>query len=273
MGLYDRDYVRDEPQGSFFGGNRSMVTNIILVNVGIFLLDLVFFGRHLNAYLALHADLFTHPWNVWQLLTYGFAHEAGRPGTPIVLGDFAHVGFNMFGLWLFGRDVETIYGRKEFLRIYLSLIVLCGLSWVIFQNVLMLSGRLANAGVVIGASGAVLGIMVLYVTHYPHRVFYFWGVLPVPVWVLCLLYLLQDLAGFGGAWKAMASTWPTRFIFPGRYWPSSIAAPAGIRGADSAPLDRWLALSEHLPAQGPSAAGGRREGSQPQGRESQPPRR
>ena len=41
--------------------------------------------------------------------------------------------------------------------------------------------------------------MVLYVTHYPRRVFYFWGVLPVPVWVLCLLYLLQDLAGFGGA--------------------------------------------------------------------------
>ena len=136
MGLYDRDYVRDEPRGLFLGGNRSMVTNIILVNVGIFLLDLVFFGRHLSSYLALHADLLTHPWNIWQLLTYGFAHDAGRPGTPIVLGDFAHVGFNMFGLWLFGRDVEGIYGRKEFLRIYLSLIVLCGLSWVVFQNVL-----------------------------------------------------------------------------------------------------------------------------------------
>ena len=140
MGLYDRDYVRDEPRGSFLGGNRSMVTNLILVNVGVFLLDLVFFNRRLSEYLALHADLFTHPWNIWQLLTYGFAHESGQPGTPIVLGNFAHVGFNMFGLWLFGRDVESIYGRKEFLRIYLSLIVLCGLSWVVIQNLMMLSG-------------------------------------------------------------------------------------------------------------------------------------
>ena len=199
MGLYDRDYVREQPQGFFLGSNRSVVTNLILINVGIFLVDLVFFNRHLNEYMALQANLFTHPWNFWQLLTYGFAHDAGQPGTPIVLGNFAHVGFNMFGLWLFGRDVESIYGRKEFLRIYMSLLVLCGLSWVIFQNALLLTGRMGNASVVIGASGAVLGIMVLYVTHYPRRVFYFWGVLPVPVWVLCGLYLLQDLAGFGGA--------------------------------------------------------------------------
>lgn len=195
MGLYDRDYVRDRPPGFFLGGDRSMVANLILINVGIFLADLLFSGQISEA-LALRADLFSHPWNFWQLLTYGFVHDPGDV-EHIVLKNFAHVGFNMFGLWLFGRDVEAIYGRKEFLRIYLSLVVLCGLVWVIVQNLLVSAGHPLHSEVVIGASGAVLGIMVLYVTHYPRRVFYFWGVLPVPAWVLCVLFLLQDLAGFG----------------------------------------------------------------------------
>jgi len=193
MGLYDRDYVRRAPSG-FLGGDRSMVTNLILLNVGIFLLDMFFQGQISHA-LRLQPGLLSHPWRFWQLLTYGFVHDPGNT-QEIVLGNFAHVGFNMFGLWLFGRDVEGIYGRSEFLRIYLSLIVLCGVAWVGVQEALSLTGHDAATAGVLGASGAVLGIMVLYCTHFPHRVFLIYGILPVPAWLLCVFYVLYDLVGF-----------------------------------------------------------------------------
>jgi len=183
MGLYDRDYVREEPKGFFLGGDRSMVVNLILVNVAIFLVDVVFFGpRHqLSQWMEVKADLFEHPWNCWQLLTAGFAHDP----TNIL-----HVGLNMFGLWLFGRDIEVIYGKREFLRVYLTMIVVSSLAWVIAAN---LQGQ---GGSMLGASGAVNGVIVLYVLHYPRRLFYFWGVFPIPAWALCTLMIGQDLLGF-----------------------------------------------------------------------------
>ncbi|HXT60616.1 MAG TPA: rhomboid family intramembrane serine protease [Pirellulales bacterium] len=183
MGLYDRDYVREEPKGFFLGGDRSMVVNLVLINVAIFLVDVVFFGpRHqLSQWMEVKADLFEHPWNCWQLLTAGFAHDP----TNIL-----HVGLNMFGLWLFGRDIEVIYGKREFLRVYLTMIVVSSLAWLVATN---LMGR---GGSMLGASGAVNGVMVLYVLHYPRRLFYFWGVFPVPAWVVCTLMIGQDLLGF-----------------------------------------------------------------------------
>lgn len=180
MGLYDRDYIRDDEQpGYFLGGQRSMVTTLILLNVGVFLVDVFMEGR-LSEFLALKSDLFQKPWNAWQLLTAGFAHDPSS---------LMHVGFNMFELWLFGRDVEAIYGRKEFLRLYLSLIVLSSLVWVISAN------AVHRPAMLIGASGAVVGIMIVYVLHYPRRIFNIWGILPVPAWLLGSLLILQNISG------------------------------------------------------------------------------
>jgi membrane associated rhomboid family serine protease len=187
MGLYDRDYVRDEPSGSFLGANnRTMVTNLILINVAVFVADVLFRGQ-ISDLLSLKADLLDRPWYCWQLLTYGFVHDPHN---------ILHVGFNMFGLWLFGRDVEIIYGRRELLRLYLTLIVLCGIVWLIVQTALAGAAHGARSASLMGASGAVVGVMVLYVTHYPRRLFYFWGILPIPAWVLCTLYIAQDVLGF-----------------------------------------------------------------------------
>src|SRR5262245_51208037 len=115
MGLSDRDYARDEPRGIFLGGDQPMYVKLILVNVGVFLIDLIFYEGTLSGKLALKGDLFQKPWQFWQLLTYGFTHD------PV---NKFHIVGNMLGLYFFGREVEGIYGRKEFLRLYLSLIVL-----------------------------------------------------------------------------------------------------------------------------------------------------
>jgi membrane associated rhomboid family serine protease len=220
MGVYDRDYYRDEPRGMVLGGEMSATTALILINAVVFLID-VFAEWHLSDYFGLRSDMFTHPQYFWQLLTCGFIHDTSS---------VRHLLFNMIALWIFGRDVETIYGKRLYVEVYLSLVVLASLVWLSI-HVLTSSGP----AVAVGASGAITGIMVLYVLHYPTRTFLIWGVFPLPVWVIASLQLLQDIQGalnregagnvaytahLGGAafaylfyrtgWQ-LGSLWPKRF--------------------------------------------------------------
>jgi len=212
MGLYDREYYREERSGMFLGGDRTMVTNLIIVNVVIYIVDLLLDGA-LQNHLEVHADLFRHPWDAWQLLTAGFVHSRNA----------WHVLINMVVLFFFGRDVETIYGRMEFLRIYLCLIVLSSLAWVLSE---MAIDEL-NA-TMLGASGGVMGIMMLFVLHFPKRLIYIWGVLPVPAWALGAVYVAQDVLGLGagrdprGGEQVANATHLAGALFAYLYWQFSL---------------------------------------------------
>jgi len=182
MGLYDRDYLRDEPRGFTLGSDMSVTNTLILVNVAIYIID-VFADSRISQALALQADLFTHPWDFWQLLSYGFVHDSRG---------VMHILFNMFTLWMFGNDVEAIYGRRNYLLLYLSLIVLSGLSWLVIVN---LTSDTVDQARIIGASGGIIGILMIYIMHFPTRVFMIWGVVPVPVWILGTLMAIGNIAG------------------------------------------------------------------------------
>jgi Na+/citrate or Na+/malate symporter len=108
----------------------------------------------------------------------------------------AHIFWNMFGLWMFGRDVEQIYGRKEFLRIYLATIVVGSVVWALRYQLLsgaMLSGATQVPGHLLGASGAVTAVVLLFVLHNPTRTILLMFVLPVPAWVMGVLIIGGDL--------------------------------------------------------------------------------
>ncbi len=184
MGFEDRDYNRSAPpMGGAPQMPRTMVGWIILVNAAIFLIDAIWNdgGMHpLSRWMALPADIVSKPWG---LLTYGFAHSplGDRNGPGIF-----HILFNMYGLWLFGRDVERRYGGKEFLTIYLVLIIASGTVWALLNQ----------TGTLIGASGAVSGVMVLFCLCYPDRKFFMIPIpFPVPAWVLCILLVTWDVIG------------------------------------------------------------------------------
>jgi membrane associated rhomboid family serine protease len=179
MGISDRGYYREDQRGAWLG-NRSMVFNLIVLNVVIFLADFLWKGQISKA-LRLEPDLLRAPWQFWQLLTYGFVHE---------YESVLHVGFNMYGLWLFGTDVEGIYGRAEFLRIYLSTIVVAGLVWVAVET------ATGGNSPMLGASGGVMGIMVIFVLHFPQRTFTFFPIpIPIRAWALGAMYVFFDLYG------------------------------------------------------------------------------
>lgn len=88
----------------------------------------------------------------WQLLTYAFLH-----------GDVFHIAFNMFGLWMFGRDLESFMGQKRFLTYFLT----CAIGAGIVQ--LVVAKFTGSLNPTIGASGGVFGILLAYGMTYPNR--------------------------------------------------------------------------------------------------------
>ena len=194
MGFQDRDYNRDASQAGGVQMPQTMVGMIVLVNVVIFGIDALWttgrdsFGysiHPLNNLLSLPSDIISRP---WALLTYGFTHASLDHPRGIM-----HILLNMYSLWLFGRDVERVYGSKEFLRIYLLLVVLSGLVWALFTQI---SGA---GGTLVGASGAVAGILVLFALHFPQRQFVMFPIpFQVRAWFLCVMLIVINILGVAG---------------------------------------------------------------------------
>lgn len=182
MGIYDRPYLHDEERSRGWASGRSMVVNLIIVNVAIWLAGIVA-EQQIFEWLSLKSDLFRRPWEFYQLLTYGFVHNGAM-----------HILFNMMFLFFLGREVENVYGSAEFLRIYLVSVVLAGLVWVLFTAFEMSPD--APPARLMGASGGVMAIVILFVLNFPRQLLYIWGVLPVPAWVLGVFFVVGDLLGF-----------------------------------------------------------------------------
>ena len=88
----------------------------------------------------------------WQILTYGFLH-----------GDIYHIGFNMFMLWMFGRELEQVYGPKQFLLYYMTCVIGAG---IVQLGVAAFQGGIYPT---VGASGGVFGLLLLFGMTFPNR--------------------------------------------------------------------------------------------------------
>jgi rhomboid-like protein len=99
-----------------------------------------------------------------------FAHEA-RYGSQVI---FTHILFNMFGLWMFGKILENVWGAKRFLQFYL----ICGLgAALVHLGVEYFTMNLSSA---IGASGAVMGIFAAFAYLFPNTELYIMFI-PIPI--------------------------------------------------------------------------------------------
>ena len=182
MGFQDRGYYRRD-EG--FAPEWSAVMTIIVANVALWVANLLAAGEFpITSFLALKGDMFSRPWECWQLITYGFAHNPMSPW---------HLVFNMVAMWFFGREVEYVIGRGRFLRFYFSAVVIAGLAW-------LLSMQLGNSqqAYLIGASGGVMAVMAVFIWFYPRQTVLIWGILPVPAWALGILYFVSDVQGAAG---------------------------------------------------------------------------
>lgn len=194
MGIAERDYERGRYGGSpgvHLGRPRSMWLNLLLMMVAIYVVQVITRGTFpddgwFTKLFALDADFWRRPWQFYELLTYGFLHS------PFSL---MHIVGNGLGLWIFGGWTEERYGQKEFLTLFLASIVLSGLFWC-FAEFVAQNGD--PRGSVIGASGGITALMVVGVLNYPRRILLIWGIVPVPAWLLGIIWIGNDLVGVLG---------------------------------------------------------------------------
>jgi membrane associated rhomboid family serine protease len=191
MGIQERDYYRGEGP-SFLGSlSRNQICKwLIALNILVFIAQLTTLeklGGHINLpnsgpvtdSLSLNANKVFEQGQVWRLLTHSFLHDTNYP---------LHIILNMILLWFAGSQVEDIYGPREFLGFYLLSALIGGLAFALTT--------LGTHKFAIGASGAVMGLLVLFACHYPHRTILFMMVIPMPLWLLAALYMGWDLLQF-----------------------------------------------------------------------------
>jgi membrane associated rhomboid family serine protease len=196
------------------------VKHLLIINV-IFFIASLSLGDVLYDWFALHYP--SHPnFQPWQPLTHMFMH-----------GDLGHIFFNMFGLYMFGTPIEQMWGRKKFIFFYLStgfgaaalqlvlyyyqvgsitdLLVSQGLTATQITNFFntrdlpysiveqigrdkLLSGLSAFNGVMVGASGALYGVLVAFAFSFPNaRLMLLFPPIPVKAKVLVPILILGDL--------------------------------------------------------------------------------
>ncbi len=182
MGIHDRSYYRDDGLPSVAPWDqRSMVSILIVVNVALFAANFLLTNRTnaITGMLALEPEVMGQPWQWYRVISYGFAHSSR---------DVMHIVFNMASLYFLGRSVEERYGKWEFLRFYLIAIALGGLYWTA-------KTWGGNQGM-LGASGGVTAVCMLFVFCFPRVEILLMGVIPVQAWVLGVLIIVGNI--FGG---------------------------------------------------------------------------
>ena len=130
------------------------IRTIIAINTVMFVLQFLFVaitGVSLTFYLGFIPDLWVTITNPWRIFTYMFLHSLSNP---------FHFIFNMLWLWWMGRPVEEAIGSRNFLTVYFG----AGLAGALIDVIVSITG---NPVPVIGASGAVYGIMVAFAMLYP----------------------------------------------------------------------------------------------------------
>lgn len=188
MGLQDRAYYRDDSSDALASRPRSAVGTLIVITIVAWVAQLIFrdsdpaWGGAVTRFLsATPMDLFDGFPKIWKVVTANFAHDWKSPW---------HVFGNMLFLYFFGRELEHLLGRREFYLIYFISGALAILAEVVVQRI---EGH--QTTLVLGASGAVTAVVVLYTLLYPtHKILFFFFI-PAPVWVLCAFFITQDVLG------------------------------------------------------------------------------
>lgn len=193
MGIYDREYYRREgPRYLDALSFRGQACKwLIIVNIVVFVLQLLTRDRFTGFFALFPDDVLAG--EIWRLATYAFLHDTSN---------ILHIVVNMWMLFMFGGYVEERYGSLEFLAFYLLAGTVGGLA---YQAQAMVGFHLNMMTPCIGASGAVMAVTILCAFVYPTMTILLFFVLPVPIWVLALILVVQDTFGvLGGAEKSIA---------------------------------------------------------------------
>lgn len=185
----------------------TVVKNLLIINVLMFLATVTLerFSIDLNGIFGLHFFKASN-FRPYQIITYMFMH-----------GNFGHLFFNMFALWMFGNTLENIWGSKRFLLFYMVCGIGAGLCQELVQYIqyatslanyanVNLGGQVVpmatylNMMNTVGASGAIYGLLLAFGMMFPDSMIYFYFLIPIKAkWFVigyAVVELISGLTGF-----------------------------------------------------------------------------
>lgn len=168
-----------------------VIKNLLIINAAVFFVQILgseiivsgdtLLSQVLIKYFALipigvFSDTTFYP---WQLITYQFMH-----------GGFGHIFFNMFALWMFGMEIESMWGPRKFLLFYLGAGVVAGLCHLFISPLLG-----AVPAPTIGASGAVYAVLIAFALFFPERYIFLYFLIPIKAkYLIGFLIVFEFLA-------------------------------------------------------------------------------
>lgn len=170
------------------------VKALLLANILMFVLQLA--APALTLLLGLRPQsVVEHGW-VWQPLTYMFLH-----------GNFTHILFNMLGLWMFGVELERLWGTTFFVRYFFVTGVGAAATSIIVSLLPLPFANEVYAATTVGASGALYGLLLAYGYYYPDRPILMFLLFPVPAkYFVMIIGAISFLSAIGGGSTTAHST-------------------------------------------------------------------
>jgi membrane associated rhomboid family serine protease len=172
---------------SFGYGLPPLVKNLMIIMGAVFLLQMVT-GGWMEFYFGLIPILVWKNYFLWQLFTYIFLH-----------GGFSHILFNLLALWWFGGELENYWGSKKFLFYFLFCGIGAGICTVLFTP------GIYQRIPVIGASGAIYGILLAFAWLFPNRPILIYFLFPIPAKYMVIIFgLIEFFSSMGGSGGGVA---------------------------------------------------------------------
>ena len=173
------------------GGITPAIKALILANVAVFVIG--WFSSVIQVWFGMQPRAVVAGGELWRLVTYMFLHDQRS---------FFHILFNMLALWMFGVELERMWGTRFFLKYYFVCGVGAALTTVILSFVPLPIFDSLYLSLTIGASGAIYGVLLAYALYFPHRPIYMYFVFPVPARIFVMIMggisLLSSLSSGGG---------------------------------------------------------------------------
>ena len=225
MGLYDRDYTQADFHSQYryapqmrmnFPKLTPAVKWLLIINISVYLAVILIrpIAPFIYEWFRLDTMSLSKAVQAWRLVSYQFLHDPTN---------IFHIILNMLGLYFLGPTLERHWGSKKFLTFYLG----CGVAGALFYMLLVAIGFLPP-GVMVGASGSVLGLLAACAILFPQFVVIFF-IFPVPIRLAALILTVAyfflvitgaenaggnacHLAGMGaGAAYVLSESWRRRF--------------------------------------------------------------
>jgi membrane associated rhomboid family serine protease len=166
-----------------------------LIGANVVMFVITTFAQSLVGYLGLVPAFVLHQFWVWQLATYMFLH-----------GGIFHIVFNMLALWMFGTELEHMWGTRYFLKFYFVTGIGAAVLTVLFSLLPFGFAQQLQRSIIIGASGSIYGLLLAYALYFPERPILMFFVVPVPakifVAIMGAIALYSSVSESGGVANA-----------------------------------------------------------------------